>query len=1384
MKAIRKILSLLLSLVLVITLIPRVTVPVEAAETSNVIILGNLGTVKIGNKTESGTWVKTQIGDEPVFCMDLGKSCRTGYVYSSKSSTISSDSSNTSTALKARIGYWFAETKDKSNKAWVYAQCLIWAVEEGITDRAGLTEIIRQVKNNTGYYSDETLYSQIFGGIDTVTCDIIVHTYAGTGDSNYIQRLMQIKAEGKKIEYYSTHVTQNFSQQIEIHKQDENGNPVPHTRFKVTAQNYKELHSLKGTGFNTITAKEGANELIIETDANGVATFDFNYQLQSDEIYYFFKGNAIPQLTAAELREYIQILDDEGLKHYGDEIGVEGLTETGAKTYAQLLLNERIAKLKNRYIIEEVSSGSDDIVTKPNYTVNGADTHMTNITGNRVTVTLEGLEPEYLQFVQDDFKKVKVTVEKKDADTQLSAGQGDATLDGAVYALYEDEQCRKIATVYNAAGNETEGIYTVVNGRFETDYLQTGKDYYLKELDPSRGYLLDETVHKIHLDGTNYTNEFNLEVEPVATSWENVEKGKVSITKTTSNSIDNSVLPEPGAEFQVYLKSAGSYDNAATTERDIIVTDEKGYGITKELPYGTYTVHQIKGDKRAELVEDFDVEVTTNGETYPYLLDDPFVTTYLKITKKDKNTGKTVLKAGTTYQIFAVDEAGKETLVTQKLNNGHEEVTVDNFVADETGQVITYEELVIGTYRIKETASASGLYNAGQSIDIEIAKDSYHTETDKDGNVIKVADVEYFNEETKAQLSIAKKGEVLTGVLTDENNNKEFIYSDTYLQGVIFEIYAKEDIVTQDNQGTTWFAAGDKVATITTGTGAEFTDTCGGICTYDVDEDGIVKVTLPLGEYTIKEVQTNYGYIIPTNASWDVKFTWSNQYEEYVLDTSGNTEEGLLSVTNDRATADVSIVKKDATTEAGVRDTVFGLYTKNDIYAADGKLLVQTGELLTTVTTGEDGTVKADIDLPLMSQNYNPESDDNTGLNSGDYFFIEKNVSDSYFIDKAPIYVHLEYKNSETPVIKSESEQKNVQTTTEISKVTLADGNELQDCDLVITDNENNEIISWTSGVSDSVVITNKAEDLGYRNITASINESGNLIINGLLHDVQYTLTETRPADGYVTAESIIFKLMPGTDEEDNNITLLFVKSDTGEFIPESENKVVMKDDTTKVEFSKTDITGGEELPGCELEVLKKSDNTIIDSWTSTDETHIIEGKLVVDEVYILRETRPCDGFTTASDIEFTVLDKGKIQKVQMTDETTKIRFSKLASDTKKLLAGAQYKVYDSNGNEVYSFVTNEDEAIFLEGVLNINETYTFVEVAAPINYEIAKDVTLTVKDTGEIQDIEVIDMRITETETPVTGVKRYTVSYLILFMLSFFGIGVITIQRKRERDE
>ena len=1413
----KKMIAGLLATVMITTNVcPMVSVS-AASGVASLESLGKLGTVNIGSKSESGTWLQTQVDSKPVFCMDLGKACHTGYTYKSESKTISSDDSSTKNKLEAKIGYWYDQVKKGSNKAWVYAQCLIWSVEEGYTSESNLKSVINQVKKNTGYYKDDTLYSDIFEVGKKVECDIYIWKYSGSTDNSEVQKLLQIKSTDEEYKYLATSGKRYYRQRITLEKVDEDGITLPKVTFRFTAKNIKELYSYQYNGWGD-SVKEDADEDAtkfsqdVMTDSNGKIVFRFTYILNSKK-YYYVSDDELSKMSSSDKKQMKDLLDDKGYNYASD------LSKTGAEKLKEADLDDQMDDISNKYVIEEVNSGNDNILTS--FVVDKGNNKITDATNNKVTVTLtkadswtrnsDGKWPEtaeesysnyklsYKPVLKDKYKKVKLTAVKIDEETGKVA-QGDATLEGAVYGVYSDVACTKLIKSYT----------TDKNYQFETDYMRCGKTYYLKEITPPRGYLKNDRIYDIVADGAKFTAEYNSVEKQVS---EKPVKGDVAIIKGMGNGTAGIVPFEKSAQFQIYLAGAGSYEKAKATERDILTTDLNGYAKSKQLPYGTYVVHQTVGADNTEKCPDFYVNVTENGKTYQYLLNNSEFTAYLKIVKKDSKTHQTVLKKGTTYQIYKVDKEGNETLVTQTYSNGNAIEVVDRFVTDETGEIITYEKLKAGTYKVYEIEGPEGYRVNRQPVIVEINSNSYKTMVDKLGKEYLYAECEYYNDVTYGKFTINKSGpelckkddegksadknadDIANAGLENKNGSEDettgndsnkandivvnpFNYKDTLLNGVIFELTAKEDIMSQDNQGTVLFKKDSVVVKITTGEKAEFTNDCDGICGYVLNDDGTMTLNVPLGEYTLKEVKTKYGYVLPEQSSWDLSFKWNNKDDEYVFDISENSKDGKIDIYNDMVKTDITLEKQDSKTNEPIGNAKFGFYSKDNIYNKNGNVIVAAGEKIATVTTDKEGKAKIPFDVPVMDEGYGKMEGN---LNSGDYYFLEESVSKSYYINREKHQVHLEYKDQETAVVSAKAVVKEDQTETVISKRMIASSVEIKDCHLKISDENGNEIVSWITGDISSVKLNEKIDEMGYDNVHVEKGDGYAVKIYGLLHDREYTLTETKPADGFVSANDIIFKLVESDDA--NAKTKVLIKNGDS-FNENIDNQVIMYDDTTKIEFSKTDITNGKELPGCHMQVTDKDTGKVMDEWVSSEQSHVIEGKYAVGKTYVLTETKARDGYATATNIEFTVADDGKVQKVNMADDTIKVEFNKIASDTKKQLGGAKYKVYDSKGKKVYEFTTGK-KAEFIEGMFKAGETYIFKEVDAPEHYKVAKDKKIRIKDTGKVQKLTVTDERIPVVpDTPQTGINGRTAGMAVSLISLLLALGCFACVRAKDKSK
>ena len=317
----------------------------------------------------------------------------------------------------------------------------------------------------------------------------------------------------------------------------------------------------------------------------------------------------------------------------------------------------------------------------------------------------------------------------------------------------------------------------------------------------------------------------------------------------------------------------------------------------------------------------------------------------------------------------------------------------------------------------------------------------------------------------------------------------------------------------------------------------------------------------------------------------------------------------------------------------------------------DGEKIVEAGTKLGTVVTDEDGKAVIDMDLPLMSEGYQVATNSAVAtetaitLNSGDYYFKELSVSGSYYLDETDHPVHLEYQNENTEVISVGVEIENTQTTTIVSKLSVTNSEELAGCKMQIADTEGNVIVSWVSGNKDSIQLNEKLDTMGYCNVSVTLDEKGNLQINGLLHDTTYVLIENRPADGFVTADSISFQLIEG----ENKQTLVSVV--TGEDMAVQQDNIVrMVDDTTKIRIIKLAEDTGEGMRGAKFEVYDSNNEKVLE-FTSVEDGYDITGKLTVGETYTFKEVEAPKGYKLAKPVKYTIEDTAELQTISITDK-------------------------------------------------------------------------------------------------------------------------------------
>lgn len=572
------------------------------------------------------------------------------------------------------------------------------------------------------------------------------------------------------------------------------------------------------------------------------------------------------------------------------------------------------------------------------FTIEEVDVPDRYVIPEKQTVTIEEGKVTSVTF-NNVLKKFRVQVTKTDAET--GTAQGDASLAGAVYGIFKD-------------GELVDTYTTNENGKFTTKYYACGDNWTLQEISPSPGYLLDETVYKIGAEAKLYTVELNTTSNDVV---ENIIKGSIAIIKHTDNGSTQIETPEVGAEFEIFLKTAGSYAAADESERDIIVIDESGFGETKKLPYGLYTVHQTKGWEGSELIADFDVYISQDGNVYRFLINNAFFESYIKVVKIDAETGKAIPYAGAGFQIYTPEgELIKHTITYPTPT------TIDTFYTNSEGWLVTPEKFPFGSgFYLIEMIAPFG-YVLDQTPLFFDVKQADSTEE----GAITVIVVEKPNVPQKGIIEITKIGEIFSSV---ENSNDIYtpVFEKKGLADAVYEIYAFEDIITPE--GTVRAVAGELVDTVTTG------------------EDGIGKsVPMYLGKYLVKELIAPDTLVLNTE-EYIVELVYAGQEVE-ITSTS-------LSFYNERQKVEISLSKvleKDDRYGVGnngeILSVQFGIFAAEEITAADGSIIPVDG-LIAFANCNENGKLTFDCDLPIGFKWYAQEIavDDHYILSNEKYEF-------------------------------------------------------------------------------------------------------------------------------------------------------------------------------------------------------------------------------------------------------------------------------------------------------------------------------------------------------------------------------------------------------------
>ena len=660
-----------------------------------------------------------------------------------------------------------------------------------------------------------------------------------------------------------------------------------------------------------------------------------------------------------------------------------------------------------------------------------------------------------------------LSLHKKDAETGYE--QGDAQLAGAVYALYARETIvhpdGKTGTLY-----EKDALVTTMTtdavGDAKAENLPLGK-YYLKEITPSAGYLLDANEYDV--DCTKYDpGKYLILVE--ATVKEQVIKQPFQVIKAANNGKTDADLIK-GAGFTAWLvsdlmkKADGSYDFSsaepvvlgANGETEIF-TDEKGHATSVPLPFGTYIVRETTTPKNYAPVDDFIVTIKENNPTKPQvwrvLLDEEFAAK-LKIYKVDSATGRTILLPGAEFSIYDLDnDAFVEQVTTYPQTVKH-----TTFTTDESGTLTLPETLRPGHYRITEINAPFGYTLNRAEVDVTISDEALHQVDAVSGDL--VIEVTMHDAPARGRVTVYKEGEMLS-----RYEDGQFIYEVQRLPGATFEVVAAEDIYTADNQrdanGNRYleYAAGTVVATLTT------------------DENGEARTEdLPLGTYKVIEKKAPTGFVLNAEPAI-VTLEYADQETEIVVEAA--------TVADARQKVSLIVEKKAKDKDIKLPGATMGLYAGEDIRAHDA-VIVPAGTCLATAVSDETGSVTFDIDLPL-----------------GKYLINELQAPVGYVLSDEVIEVEASYQGQDVSVVSVTGTYENQPTRVVISKADATTGVELDGAKLTLLDADGREIDSWTSVAGEPHLIEGLAIGATY-SLREDIAPYGYLISN----TVKFTVGDT-----------------------------------------------------------------------------------------------------------------------------------------------------------------------------------------------------------------------------------------------------------------------------------
>lgn len=937
------------------------------------------------------------------------------------------------------------------------------------------------------------------------------------------------------------------------------------------------------------------------------------------------------------------------------------------------------------------------------YTVEEVDTAVRYVVPEAQSAPIRWNEVTNRSFL-NILKKFSVTVTKSDAET--GTAQGDASLAGAVYGIYKGETL-------------VDTYITDKNGQFVTKEYICDDDWTVREINPSEGYLLDTTVHKVGAEPQLYTVEHNQTANDVT---EQVAKGNVAIIKHTDNGDTQIETPENGAEFAVYLKAAGSYDNAKDTERDYLTCDENGFAQTKDLPYGIYTVHQVSGWEGSELMPDFDVFISQNGATYRYLINNAPFNSFIKIVKQDAETGKTIPYAGAGFKIY--DPDGNPVTMTFTYPTS---TNIDVFYTDDEGSLITPEKLPYGRgYSIVEVQAPYGYVLDETPIYFDVTQENSIEESG-----VTIIKVNKKNFAQKGTIAVEKTGEVFFGVsvsggIDESGNELPIIYQPQYekrgLPGAVYEIVAAEDIITPD--GTVRNHKGDVVDTIIT------------------DENGIaMSCELYLGEYEVREVTAPNGMVLNPESHF-VELVYAGQ-NVAVTETATSFE-------NERQKVEISLVKSieqnehfGIGTNGEMKNITFGLFSAEEIVSTSGTFIPADG-LIEIVSLNEDGTATIKTDLPY-----------------GRYYVQELATDSHYKLSDAKYPIIFEYVGQDTAVV----------------KIAVNDGKAIKN-DLIYGSVSGKKVDEDGNALGGAMIGLFRTDDGEFTKenalMTTTSAKDGSFSFENIPCGTWYVREIEQPT-GFVLDDTI-YPVTIGTDGQVVEIEIVNEYGRGNIHLTKVDSEYPDNKLTGAIfEVYKDSNNNGK---------LDDSDE-LLGTLTEKEAGEYGMNDLFYGR-YFVKETKAPDGFVLDTDVYEVVIDTdGKTYDVEnkagvgFINEVMRgnLKIVKTSSDGK--VKGFAFRVAGANGYDII-LETDENGEIFIEGLRIGDYTVSEMNNSASSMYVLPDDKTATVKSGATT----IVEMHNVVRETPNTGELDNLSLVLTLIGLSTLGIAASSFLRFKNKKK